>query len=328
MSFRRRDVLAAMAGCASAAAWAAEALAELPSVTADGRPTAIRQAGSARRADDAPSGAAADPALATGDRGGASVGEPPPLMLAREAPDDVDPAGFLVSEKLDGVRAVWDGGRLRFRSGRPVPAPAWFVARLPDEPLDGELWLGRGRFEALSGLVRRAEPDDAGWRSLRYACFDQPGLPGAFAARAARLAALARESGAFEAVEQRRVGSAAELRRWLREVVDGGGEGLVLHHAESAWRPGRSGALLKLKPAHDAEAVVVGHLGGRGRLDGMLGALRVRRADGAEFLIGTGFSDAQRAAPPALGSVVSYTHRGTTAGGLPRFASFVRVREP
>jgi DNA ligase 1 len=98
----------------------------------------------------------------------------PALVLAHEAPPDVDPSGFLVSEKLDGVRAFWDGRRFLFRSGVPIPAPAWFIERLPPVALDGELWLGRGRFEALSGAVRRQSPDDAAWRALRYMVFELP----------------------------------------------------------------------------------------------------------------------------------------------------------
>lgn len=257
----------------------------------------------------------------------AAAVSPPAVMLAREARQGLDPAGFLVSEKLDGVRAVWDGRRLRFRSGREVVAPPGFVARLPPVPLDGELWLGRGAFDAVSGLVRRESPDDAGWRALRYGVFDLPGVPGPFAERARRLAELARGTNAFFAVEQRSIASASALNVWLDEVVTGGGEGLVLHRADALWLPGRSDALLKLKPQQDAEAVVVGHVGGQGRLEGRMGALRVRADDGTEFLLGTGFSDAERAAPPPVGTVVSYRYRGRTAGGLPRFASFLRVRE-
>lgn len=249
-------------------------------------------------------------------------------MHAREAVPGLDPAGFLVSEKCDGVRAAWDGHTLRFRSGLTVVAPGWFTARLPHEPLDGELWLGRGTFEALSGIVRRTEPVDADWRQLRYMVFDQPGTPGPFVERAARLAALARHLGwpMFAAVPQERLDGVAALQRRLDAVVAGGGEGLVLHRADATWQPGRSHVLWKLKPLDDAEAVVVGHLAGRGRHAGRMGALRVRTAEGVEFLIGTGFTDAQRAAPPALGAVVTYTHRGATAGGVPRFASFLRVR--
>ncbi len=253
----------------------------------------------------------------------------PALMLAREASQGIDPAGYLVSEKLDGVRAHWDGRTLRFRSGLPVAAPAWFIAGLPALPLDGELWLGRGRFEALVSVVRKANPVDAEWRDVRYALFDLPGAEGAFADRAAALQDTVARCGhpALVAVEQRSLADPAGLRQALKAVVDGGGEGLVLHRAEARWQAGRSDDLLKLKPLADAEAVVIGHEPGRGRFAGRLGALRVRTGEGVEFRIGTGFSDEDRARPPSIGRVVTYTHRGFTNAGVPRFASFWRVRE-
>ncbi len=251
-----------------------------------------------------------------------------PLPLALEAAPDIDPAGYLVSEKLDGVRALWDGQRLRFRSGLPVAAPAWFTQRLPATPLDGELWLGRGRFEVLSGTVRRAVPSDAQWRAVRYMVFEQPGGAGSFAQRAARLAAIVQQADwpALQAVPQETVPNRAALQQRLHEVLRAGGEGLVLHRADTAYQTGRSGVLFKLKPLHDAEAQVIGHQPGRGKHAGRLGALKVRTAQGVEFMIGTGFSDAQRERPPALGTIITFSHRGITTAGVPRFASFLRER--
>lgn len=253
----------------------------------------------------------------------------PALLLARTAGAGIDPTDYLVSEKYDGVRALWDGRVLRFRSGAGVAAPAAFVERLPAVPLDGELWLGRGRFEALSGLVRRSSPDAAAWRQLRYMVFELPGASGSFAARAQRIATLVQHTGwsQLQAVEHERLATPQALQRRLDEVVGAGGEGLMLHCADAPYETGRSATLLKLKPLHDAEARVIGHVAGRGRHMGRMGALRVRSADGVDFLLGTGFSDAQREEPPAIGTLVSYTHRGTTAEGVPRFASFLRVRE-
>ncbi len=250
----------------------------------------------------------------------------PGLLLAREWPADADPAGFLVSEKFDGVRALWDGQTLRFRSGRAIAAPAWFVARLPARPLDGELWLGRGRFEALAGAVRQQQPDEASWRALRYQVFELPDAGGRFADRAAALQALCAQTGwaALQAVPQRAVASRAALQQQLDAVVAAGGEGLVLHQADAPQATGRGPWLWKHKPLHDAEALVLAHLPGQGRFAGQLGALQVRTEDGVELAIGTGFSDANRQHPPAVGQRISFTYRGYTAGGVPRFASYLR----
>jgi DNA ligase-1 len=252
----------------------------------------------------------------------------PALLLAREAQPDIDPAGYLVSEKFDGVRALWDGERLRFRSGRPVAAPVSFLRRLPARPLDGELWLGRGRFEALSGLVRRETPVEHEWRDVKYLVFELPDGAGTFAGRTAEIAALAAKLAwpQLRAVEQGTAADRDGLQRRLESVVRGGGEGLMLHRADAAYATGRSDVLLKLKPVQDADAVVIAHLPGRGRHERRIGALRVRGDDGAVFQIGTGLSDAQRDEPPPLGSLVTYTYRGRTENGLPRFASFLRVR--
>ena len=254
---------------------------------------------------------------------------PPRIPLALEAPADIDPAGYLVSEKFDGARALWDGHVLRFRSGNLIAAPAWFTTRLPATALDGELWLGRGRFEALSATVRRLQPDDEEWRALRYMVFELPGGEGPFKARAERIEALARSFGnpRLVAVAQTPVADRAALRQRLDETIRGGGEGLVLHRADAPYLTGRSPALLKLKPVQDDDAVVTGHLVGRGRHQGRLGALRVRTAEGLEFLLGTGLSDVQRDDPPPIGAVVTFSYRGRTAAGVPRFASFLRLRE-
>lgn len=277
----------------------------------------------------APAGVLArGPRKSEGTNGGGGNDVAPALPLAREAMPDVDPAGYLVSEKYDGVRASWDGRTLRFRSGRPVHAPRWFIDRLPQRALDGELWLGRGRFEALSGLVRRESPRDDEWRALRYMLFELTGGDGTFAQRAQALREIVAASRfeALVAVEQQSVEDRAALQRRLAQVVQSGGEGLVLHRADAPYLAGRSDALLKLKPLQDAEAVVVGHLPGRGRHAGAMGALLVRGEDGERFAIGSGFSDVQRADPPRVGAVVTYTYRGRTARGTPRFATFLRVR--
>ena len=253
----------------------------------------------------------------------------PPVLLAGVYADHLDPRDYLVSEKYDGVRALWDGRDLRFRSGREVHAPAWFTAALPAEPLDGELWLARGRFDALSGTVRSARPDDDAWRQVRFQVFELPGGAGSFAQRATRIGALVRQAGApqLHAVAQRPGTDRVALRRQLADVLAQGGEGLALHRASAPYQTGRSEVLVKLKAHLDTEATVLAHLPGQGKYAGQLGALWVGTPEGREFALGSGLSDALRRAPPPLGSAVTYRYRDLTATGLPRFATFVRVHD-
>ncbi len=253
----------------------------------------------------------------------------PALLLAHEASATQDPAGYLVSEKFDGVRAYWDGERLRFRGGGTVAAPAGFIAGLPrGQALDGELWLGRGRFDALSAIVRRDQAVSDEWVAVQYLVFEMPDGEGGFAQRVERLKSLASAMPRrrWQVVEQAAMTGATTLRERLQSVVAQGGEGLVLHRADAAYRTGRSEVLLKLKPVRDAEAVVVGHTAGRGRFEGQLGALRVRDESGREFLVGSGLNEQQRREPPPVGSVVTYSWRGETSNGLPRFPTLLRTR--
>ncbi|MBM7454185.1 DNA ligase-1 [Oceanisphaera litoralis] len=251
----------------------------------------------------------------------------PPLQLASDYQQQ-DVAHYRVSEKLDGVRAWWNGRELVSRGGHRFAAPDWFVAGFPDTPLDGELWLGRGRFEELSAAVRRYRPDEAEWRQIRFMVFDLPASELPFEARLTALERLFShlDSPYIERLEQRRLPDNTALAAYLTEVEALGGEGLMLRHRDSRYLPTRNRDLLKLKRFQDAEARVLAHLPGQGKYAGMMGALLVETADGRRFKLGTGFSDRQRQAPPAVGAVVTYRYRGETGQRLPRFASFVRVR--
>jgi DNA ligase 1 len=252
-----------------------------------------------------------------------------PLLLAERYAGNIDVAQYWVSEKLDGVRAYWDGRQLRFRSGNPVNAPAWFLSALPTSPLDGELWLGRGSFDRLSGIVRRETPDDAEWQRVRYRIFELPGASGTFTERIDQMKTViaAANTPWLQAVEQFRLPDAKALQAKLDEVVRGGGEGLMLHRADAHYETGRSTALLKVTPWLDAEAKVIAHLPGNGKHKGMLGALRVEMPDGQTFSLGSGFTNAQRRNPPAIGTQVTYRYRALTRNGIPRFPRFLRVRE-
>ena len=260
----------------------------------------------------------------------AVAGEPPPLLLAKPYTDDIDVRDYWVSEKLDGVRAYWDGRRLLSRRGNVFQAPAWFTEGFPPHPLDGELWLGRGAFEATLSAVRKQRPVAAEWRQLSYQVFELPGAAGDFTRRLERLERIvaAVNSPYLKLIPHQRLKDQAALQRKLDEVVAGGGEGLMLHRADSLYQTGRGNALLKLKTYEDAEAVVIAHLPGKGRNLGRLGALLVEMPDGKQFKIGSGFSDQERENPPPIGALVTYKYYGLSRRGIPRFASFLRIRQP
>lgn len=254
----------------------------------------------------------------------------PPLMLANIYQGQQPLSAYWVSEKLDGVRAYWDGKQLVSRQGNPFAAPGWFTSGFPDVPLDGELWMGRGTFSMLSGAVRRSTPEPAQWQQIRYMIFDMPDATGSFDQRLRKLKSLfARQHSPYLGlIEQFKVKNHDELMARLHEVVRGGGEGLVLHLGRAPYHGYRSDDLLKLKPVQDAEAEVLAWLPGTGKYQGMMGSLLVVTPEGQRFRVGTGFSDEQRAHPPAIGSIITYQYRGRTSHGLPRFPSFFRVRFP
>jgi DNA ligase 1 len=254
--------------------------------------------------------------------------ENPSLLLANVWTPSIDPTGWWMSEKYDGLRGYWDGRILWSRNGNALHAPDYFLAELPaDIALDGELWMGRGKFEETISTVLSQTPDER-WRQVRFMVFDAPQAKGTFEQRTQFVKATLPAKNEFvKPVPQERCTGAVQLIAERDRIVKLGGEGLMLRKPESDYEAGRSPTLLKVKPHDDAEATVIAHLPGKGKHAGKLGSLRVRTADGREFSVGNGFTDAQRESPPPVGTVVTYRYRGLTSKGMPRFPAFLRVRK-
>lgn len=252
----------------------------------------------------------------------------PQLELVDVYHGGIDLPAYWVSEKFDGVRGYWSGQQLLTRQGTVIDAPDWFTANWPTSAMDGELWAGYGKFSTTSVIVRTASHDDPRWHQISYHVFDLPDHDGSFDARVPIIlqTVAALHQPWVVAVQQFHVSNESALQAALQKVLARGGEGLVLHRGDAAYLGGRGVGLLKVKPYEDAEAKVIEILPGKGRLSGKMGALRVRTPDGRRFAIGTGFTDAQRAHAPAIGSWITYRFNGLTATGLPRFARFLRLR--
>jgi DNA ligase-1 len=250
------------------------------------------------------------------------------VLLAHAWDNVADLSDWWMSEKLDGVRAYWDGERFLSRLGNEFFAPEWFTAKLPKHPLDGELWGGRKNFQRTVSTVRRQDRSEA-WREVRYLVFDLPALREPFETRYEELLRIvgAIEEAHVEAHLHTRCRDLDELRSELARVEALGGEGLMMRRPGSLYEAGRSHTLLKVKNFHDAEARVVGHLPGAGKHKGRLGALDCAMPNGTRFSVGTGLSDDERKNPPPIGSIVTYRYQELSNDGVPRFPSYVGIRD-
>lgn len=258
----------------------------------------------------------------------------PPVLLAHKWENE-DPSGWHMSEKLDGVRAWWDGKQFLSRLGNVYHAPEWFKAMLPkDTKLDGELFAGRGKFQQTVSAVRKLVPTDSEWEQISYVIFDAPEVKGTFEERMTHLNEHFHPYETEEGVAVHQVcvlnqnicENADTLAAYLANVEEQGGEGVMLREPKSAYEEGRSTTLLKVKTFFDDEATVVKHIAGRGKHKGRLGALRVEW-NGVEFKVGTGFSDKQRENPPSVGSKVTFRYQELSKDGVPRFPSFITARD-
>lgn len=155
-----------------------------------------------------------------------------------------DVNGWLMSEKLDGVRAVWDGVDLRTRTGKTINAPQWWLDRLPtDVCLDGELFAGRGGFQQVLSSYSRKTPVDAEWQDLQFVAFDIPVFNVPAADRINRLRSIN-----VQQVKHIICNGRNHALEHMDRIVGIGGEGVMLRQPDAEYIPSRTSALLKCKP--------------------------------------------------------------------------------
>ncbi len=249
------------------------------------------------------------------------------IMLPQVYSDDIDVTGWLMSEKLDGVRGYWNGKQLFSKNGHPLYPPPEFTRNFPPFPLEGELWGGRETFLETVSTVRKQKAH-TGWLKLQFAIFDAPQVTGGFTGRMQIVKEWFQQNPSkfIIIIPQTIIKNNGQLQAELQRIETLGGEGLIVRKAETLYTKGRSSEILKVKSFFDEEAVVISHLKGKGKHSSRLGSLLVELSDKTQFKIGSGFSNTERENPPAIGSTITFKYYGFYPSGIPKFPSFLRIR--
>ena len=251
-----------------------------------------------------------------------------PVMLLKTYTGKEDLKGWVMSEKLDGVRALWDGKTLKSRSGAKYIAPLSFIRCFPNFALDGELYSKRDDFENIASITSKLEPHE-GWDELKYYIFDLPNYEGDLNTKLEFLQNYLDKNPCenIKIIEQISIKDKNQVEEFFKRVTDNHGEGIVLRDPKAKYIDGRSDSILKYKKFQDAECEVLGYKPGKGKYEGLMGSLSCKDLKSSViFSIGSGFKDKDRENPPKIGSIITYKYQGLTKNNKPRFPVFLRIR--
>ena len=246
----------------------------------------------------------------------------PDVMLLKVYKDQ-NITGWVMSEKLDGIRAYWDGKHLWSKNGNIINAPKWFLAKYPPFAIDGELWSKRGDFENISSIVLDKTPSDK-WREIKHYIFDVPNAKGNLFQRLATLKPYTNDI--IKIIPQIKIKSKSHLKKFFNDVIAKGGEGVVIRDPSAGYERKRSAKILKLKPFLDDECEVAGYVKGRGKFEGLVGSIKCKLKNGKIIKIGSGLKLKDRKNPPRIGDIITFKYYSLTKNNLPRFPVFLRIR--
>ena len=247
-----------------------------------------------------------------------------PNLLLLKTYTDQNITGWVMSEKLDGIRAYWNGTNLISRGGKIIYAPVWFTKDYPSFEIDGELWSRRGDFDNISSIVRDKIPSED-WTQIKHYIFEVPNAKGNLYQRLEKVKPY--QSKIIKVLKQIQIKDTNHLNIFLSDIESKDGEGVVVRDPQSPYIDKRTSKALKVKTFHDTECIVIGYTKGRGKYRDMVGALRCRLVNGIEFKIGSGLTNIQRQTPPLIGDTVSFRYQEFTKNGKPRFPTFLRIRK-
>ncbi len=283
------------------------------------------------------------------------------FMLAKEfikGKDNIQ--GWYMSEKFDGYRACYSHKDKQFfsRQNKPFNSPEWFIKAMPPRLVDGELWIGRDRFQEM-GSVRKKIPLDEDWINITFQVYDMPEYPGTFEERLKELTKIIKLTRSrwlqirkelpypmnsipcpVILAKQIKVKNDTHMDTIYKNVISNKGEGIMLKDPNSLYEGKRSKFLLKYKPAFDEEAIIIDYRKGEGKYKGLLGAFickplinhdtysSIDENQNHIFSI-SGMDDSIRKSHKythPIGTIISYEHSGKTDKGKPRFGRYTRIR--
>lgn len=243
-------------------------------------------------------------------------------MLAHKY-NNQDPTGMWMSEKFDGIRAIWNGSDFVSRTGKVFQAPSWFKENIPKYYLDGELFVGRGKFQETVGIVR-SHLGNSDWSSVKYMVFDLVDRNKLFEDRQKVLKRL-KFPAHCQVVAQNLCRGRDGLEVYKALILAQGGEGVMLRKPESLYEFKRSHNLLKYKDMKHSTAAITGYTEGKGKHEGRIGAFICLWKPLIYITVGTGLTDAERENPPKISTEIKIKYFDITEAGMPRFPVYEGV---
>ena len=247
-----------------------------------------------------------------------------PNLLLLNTYKDQNTTNWVMSEKLDGIRAYWDGNQLLTRSGKKIHAPEWFIKDYPTFELDGELWTKRDDFENISSIVRDKTPGE-NWSLIKHFIFEVPNAKGGLFDRLEKVKPY--ENQYIKILPQIIIRNIEHQKNYFNEIEAQKGEGIVVRDPNSLYINKRTAKALKVKKFKDSECKLIGFTEGKGKYFDKVGALICQLPNQIIFKIGTGMDDKFRNNPPKLGTIITFKYQNLTKYGKPRFPVYLRIRE-